>query len=91
MFVRTALLTALSAIVNSSNAVSPSFSMTGHTISAGSSAHLSNACFRLNAVIAEPVVGISTSANYALSAGFNASAPDKNDSIFFSAFEDCLQ
>jgi len=91
MYVRVALLTAISAIVHSSNAVSPSYSMTSHIISNGSSAHLSSACFRLDAVIAEPVAGISTSADYTLSAGFHAAAPGHNDGIFFSAFEDCSQ
>jgi|GEM_PF-2955652 len=91
MYVRFAVLTAISAIVHSSNAVSPSYSMTSHIISNGSSAHLSNACFRLDAVIAEPVAGISTSADYTLSAGFHAAAPARNDGIFFSAFEDCSQ
>jgi hypothetical protein len=91
MYVRVALLTAISAIVHSSNAVSPSYSMTSHIISNGSSAHLSNACFRLDAVIAEPVAGISTSADYTLSAGLRAVAPSNNDGVFFSAFEDCSQ
>ena len=91
VYIRVALLTAMSAIVPSSNAVDPSYSITSHIVSNGSSAHLSSACFRLEAVIAEPVTGISTSADYALTTGFHAVGPDNNDGIFFSAFEDCSQ
>lgn len=74
------------------DAAGQTFSIDAHVVSAGSSALSSSPCFRLQATIAEPTVGTSTSGTgvYSLTAGFQAVVPDApNDEIFFSGFEAC--
>ena len=65
------------------------YSIDAHIISSGTSVHTSSACFGLDAVIAEPIVGFATGGMYALSAGFGYAAPAVSDNIFGSGFEDC--
>ena len=65
------------------------YSIDAHIIAAGASAQSMSACFRMNAVIAEPLAGFSSSTDFTLSAGFYAVAAPVSDDIFFSGFEDC--
>ena len=71
------------------NAAGPTYFIDAHVVSAGSSASLSSPCFRMQATIAEPVAGFSSSTTYSLSAGFLAGVPNAGDEIFFSGFEAC--
>ena len=71
------------------DATAQTFSIDAHVVSAGSRV-LAGPCFRLQATIAEPVAGYSSGTIYALSAGFQAVAPDAaNEEIFSSGFEAC--
>ena len=71
------------------DATGQTFSIDAHVVSAGS-AVLHGPCFRLQATIAEPIAGYSSSATYSLSAGFQSVAPDvANEEIFSSGFEAC--
>src|SRR3954462_13375088 len=71
------------------DATGQTFSIDAHVVSAGSTV-LSGPCFRLQATIAEPVAGYSSSATYSIYAGFQAVAPVAgNDGIFSSGFEAC--
>jgi hypothetical protein len=66
------------------------YSIDAHVISAGTSTLSGNPCFRMQATIAEPVAGYSSSATYSISAGFRAMARSAGpDDIFFSGFEVC--
>jgi hypothetical protein len=66
------------------------YSVDAHVLSAGASSRSGNACFRMNATLAEPVAGFSSSAAYSLSGGFLATlATPTGDDIFFNGFEDC--
>jgi hypothetical protein len=65
------------------------YSMDAHIVSAGSSARAKSPCYRLDAVIAEPIAGFSSSTSFDLNAGFVAVATPRNDDIFFTGFEDC--
>ena len=66
------------------------YSIDAHVISAGTSTLSGNPCFRMQATIAEPVAGYSSSAIYAFSAGFRAVTRSVGpDDIFFSGFEVC--
>ena len=65
-----------------------SYSIDAHIIAAGNSP-ASNSCFRLRAVIGEPVAGFSSSADFTISAGFLSLAAPKSDDIFFNSFEEC--
>ncbi len=67
----------------------PAFTLDAHIIAAGSSVHAASSCFRLDAVIAEPVAGYSSSTDYGMNAGFFAAVRPTSDEIFFSGFEDC--
>ena len=78
------LITVVGALADTSN-----YSIDAHIISAGTSGHASNACFGMDAVIAEPVAGFSSGGTYDLSAGFFYSTPFLNDTIFANGFEDC--
>jgi hypothetical protein len=87
---RTLLASMLGAIALTASAEVPTYSIDGHIISAGASSRASNACFALEAVIAEPVAGFSAGGQYDLSAGFSSVvAPLSNDHIFANGFEDC--
>jgi hypothetical protein len=65
------------------------YSIDAHIIATGSSVQAKSSCFRMNAVIAEPVAGFSSSNDFSLNAGFIAHAAPISDAIFFSGFEDC--
>jgi hypothetical protein len=80
---------ALLMLVSGHAGTPPTFTLDAHVIAAGSSVHAASSCFRLNAVIAEPVAGYSSSTDYAMNAGFLAAVPPTSDEIFFSGFEDC--
>jgi len=73
----------------SASAGADSYSLDAHIIASGSSVRSSSACFRMDAVIAEPVAGSSSGGLYTLTGGFVAVAAPPNDDIFFSGFEDC--
>jgi hypothetical protein len=61
-----------------------------HLIDSGSSKTLRNSCFHLSGSIGQPAPGYSSSAGYAVNAGFWAAAPTTNrDEIFFNGFEEC--
>ena len=64
------------------------YEIDGHVLSTGTSVQSSNSCYRLDAVIGEPVAGFSSNAIYAISAGFLATSPP-TDNIFANSFEDC--
>jgi hypothetical protein len=80
---------ALLALVSVRADTQPTFALDAHVIAAGSSVHAASSCFRLDAVIAEPVAGFSSSTDYGMNAGFFAVVPRTSDEIFFSGFEDC--
>jgi hypothetical protein len=73
----------------SGQASSDIYSIDAHIIAAGSSVQAKSSCFRMHAVIAEPVAGFSSSTDFALNAGFIAVAAPASDDVFFSGFEDC--
>lgn len=78
------------AAFGSIRASSTIYSIDAHVISAGTSTLAGSPCFRMEATIAEPVAGYSSSANYSLLAGFRALAQSAGrDDIFFSGFEVC--
>lgn len=69
---------------------SNTYSIDAHVISAGSSSLSDSPCFRMQATVAEPIAGYSSSTNYSISAGFRAVAQSAGpDDIFFSGFEVC--
>ena len=71
-------------------ALAQTYLIDAHIVSAGSSVRSANACFRLEATIAEPVAGYSSSADYSMSAGFRAlPQTTASDDLFFSGFEAC--
>lgn len=72
------------------HAAAQNYSIDAHVFAAGTSVRSGNACFRLDATLAEPAAGYASSADYSIAAGFRAIAPtlDSND-IFFAGFEDC--
>jgi hypothetical protein len=65
------------------------YSITAHILASGNSAQAASPCFRMNAVVGEPVAGYSSSTDYTLNAGFFAVAAPGSDGIFSSGFEDC--
>jgi hypothetical protein len=65
------------------------YAIDAHVISAGNSVQAKSSCFRMDAVIAEPVAGFSLSTDFTLNAGFVAVAAPASDAIFFAGFEDC--
>jgi hypothetical protein len=71
------------------SAGSPVFSIDAHVVAAGTSVRSSSACLRLDATIGEPVAWLSSSADYALSAGFRKNVPVANDTLFSNGFEEC--
>jgi hypothetical protein len=87
--VRIAVLVTLSAAGLASHATDPVYSITGHVISNGSSVHSTSNCYQLDAVIAEPVVELSSGGIYEFDTGFAATSPLVTDTIFANAFEDC--
>lgn len=89
MHIRATVAALLGAVAITSAADSPTFSIDAHIISTGSSTRASNACFTMDAVIAEPVAGFSSGGIYALDTGFAAVSPMINDTIFANGFEDC--
>lgn len=64
------------------------YEIDGHVLSAGTSVQSSNSCYRLDAVIGQPVAGFSSNSTYALGAGFLATSPP-TDNIFANSFEEC--
>jgi hypothetical protein len=90
MKLRFMLAAFLCVVVITSAADIPTYSINAHIISSGASFHASNACFGLDAVIAEPVAGFSSGGVYHLSAGFSYSSPVVNDTVFANNFEDCI-
>lgn len=70
-------------------ASNPTFSLDAHVISAGTPVHSASACYRLEAVIGEPVAGYSHSATYSMDAGLLDAQPGPFDSLFADSFEDC--
>jgi hypothetical protein len=89
MHIRAFIAALLGAVAITCAADSPTFSIDAHIISTGSSTRVSNACFAMDAVIAEPVAGFSSGGIYDLSTGFAAVSPIINDTIFANGFEDC--
>jgi hypothetical protein len=80
----------VSCALGSVHAASQTFAIDAHVVSAGSSVHSSSACFRLQATIAEPVAGYSSSTDYSIIAGYRAVTQNTgSDEILFSGFEDC--
>lgn len=67
----------------------PVFSIDAHVVAAGTSARSSSACLRLDATLGESVAWSSSSADYAVFAGFRERAPMADDVLFFNGFEDC--
>lgn len=66
------------------------FSIDAHVLASGTAANSGSACFRMQATIAEPAPGYSSSVNFSLWAGFRALTADAvRDDIFFSGFEAC--
>jgi hypothetical protein len=86
---RTLLASVLGAIALTSSADVPTYSIDGHVISSGALSRASNACFALEAIIAEPVAGFSSGGTYDLRAGFANATPTADDTIFANNFEDC--
>ena len=89
MKTRLAFAALFSATAISSIADTPIYSISAHIISNGSSVHSASNCYRLDAVIAEPIVGASKSDSFVLTAGFGYIAAPASDSIFANGFEDC--
>lgn len=66
------------------------YTIDAHVVASGSAVTSSNACYRLRATIAEPVVGFAANATHALSAGFRAVTQGQSgDDLFSSSFEVC--
>lgn len=87
---RTTCIAAMAFAFGSIHAAAPTFSIDAHAISAGTSVHSSAPCFTMQATIAEPAPGYSSSMTYSLSAGFRYVTQNiGSDTIFFSGFEDC--
>ena len=68
---------------------SQTFSIDAHVFSAGTSVQSTNSCYRLEAVIGEPVAAYSQSASYSVNAGFLNATSAASDSLFATSFEDC--
>ena len=89
MQIRVAALVTLGLIALTSRAADPVHSISGYVISSGSSVRSSSNCYVLDATIAEPVVGSSSSSTYSIDAGFRYVIADVGDDIFANSFEDC--
>lgn len=71
-------------------AAGQTFSIDAYVMSVGTSAHSVSPCFRMQATIAEPAPGYSSSTSYSLYAGFRYVTQNLgSDTIFFAGFEDC--
>lgn len=79
----------LAAVPVFGSASDPVFSIDAHVVAAGTSVRSSSTCLRLHATIGEPVAWLSSSTDYAVSAGFRKRAPAVDDDLFFNGFEDC--
>jgi hypothetical protein len=90
---RSTRATVVLAVVFSAAALSAAaqtvFSVDAHIISSGTSMRSTSRCFAVDAAIGEPVAGYSQSPDYALSAGYLASAAANFDFIFKNSFGDC--
>lgn len=89
MHVRIAALIGLGGVAVTANAADPVYSITAHIVSNGSSVHSTSSCYQLDAIVAEPTVGYSSSTTYGLSGGFSYFQPAVSDTIFANGFEDC--
>ena len=87
---RSACAAAMAFAFGSIHAAGQTFSIDAYVMSAGTSVHSGSPCFRMQATIAEPAPGYSSSATYSLSAGFRYVTQNiGSDAIFFAGFEDC--
>ena len=89
MYIKCSLAAVLSALVVTSAADTPTYAISAHIVSSGSSVHSAGVCFGMDAVVAEPVAGFSSGGAYGLSAGFFYAAPIVSDTLFANGFEDC--
>lgn len=81
---------ALAFALGSVHSAAQTFSIDAYVISVGSAALSGNACFRLQATIAEPAPGYSSSTDYSISSGFRYATQNMgSDEIFFAGLEDC--
>ena len=88
--IRAALASVAVLLCLSIQAAAQSYSIDAHVIAAGTPARSGSACFRLDATVAEPAAGYSSSVDYAVSAGFRAiAATTGGNDIFFAGFEEC--
>jgi hypothetical protein len=84
------LIVLISTVALVHGGTTPRFAINAHIISASSPVRSASTCFRMVATVAEPAAGTVSSAQYVLSAGFQAHAVSHvGDDIFFNAFEDC--
>lgn len=87
---RSACAAAIAFAFGSIHAAGQTFSINEYVMSAGTSVRSGSSCFRMQATIAEPAPGYSSSATYSLSAGFRYATQNLgSDAIFFAGFEDC--
>lgn len=87
---RSACAALLAFTLGSIHAAGQTFSIDSYVMSAGTAVQSGSPCFRVQATIAEPAPGYSSSTTYSLSAGFRYVAQNVgNDTIFFAGFEDC--
>jgi hypothetical protein len=83
-------IAAVVAIAIAAHADGQTFSISAKVTSAGTSARSQNSCFRMQATIAQPVVGTASNSGYSITAGFRAAAPvATGDDVFFDGFERC--
>jgi hypothetical protein len=89
MQIRAAALVTLGLIALTSRAADPIYSFSGYVISNGSSVRSTSNCYEIDATVAEPVVGSSSSSTYSIDAGFRSVIATAGDDIFANSFEDC--
>ena len=87
---RSAGAAAIAFAFGSIHAAGQTFSIDTYVMSAGTSVRSGSPCFRMQATIAEPAAGYSSSTGYSLYAGFRyVTQSNGSDTIFFAGFEDC--
>ena len=89
MITRIGIAALLGMVAMTCAADNPTFSINAHIIATGNAAHAKSACFGLDAVVAEPVAGLSSGGIFNLSTGFAAVSPVVSNTIFANGFEDC--